>query len=260
MEEILNSFEMVTFPANLTFQDEQRMNDLVYGTSTHCTNSNYRPGCDLIIACERAGKASDGKCYTMRGIDMTSRGLVAPLDCIVELSRQKQQREKRFGERNKDDSGDDLVKSIRFIGIGDGGNEMGMGKKINTIQTKIENGSLIGAVTAADDLIVASVSNWGGYALAAASAIVRYYDDEEKKERKKVDPVALTIIRKTVVTLEEWVKSCVPTVEEERALLDRCVAAGCRDGVSGKMEATVDGMPLEISLTCLRNIQSVAMD
>jgi len=61
------------------------------------------------------------------------------------------------------------------------------------------------------------------------------------------------------VTLDEWVKACVPTEEEEIALLNRCVAAGCRDGVSGNMEATVDGMPLETSLVCLRNIRNAAM-
>ena len=83
---------------------------------------------------------------------------------------------------------------------------------------------------------------------------------KRKKERRKVDPLDLIISIKTVVTLEEWVRSCVPTVEEEIVLLDRCVAVGCRDGVSGKMEASVDGMPLETSLTCLRNIQSAAID
>ena len=64
----------------------------------------------------------------------------------------------------------------------------------------------------------------------------------------------------TPPSLEKWVNACVPTEEEEVALLNRCVAVGCRDGVSGKMEATVDGMPLETSMECLRNIRSAAMD
>jgi len=162
-EALHSSFEMVSFPANLTVQDERLMNELVYGTGTDDTNSTHRAGCDLIIACERAGKANDGNCYTMRGVDMTSRGLVAPLDRIVELSRQTPQRANSLREGGKCSNGDDsTAKVVKFIGIGDGGNEMGMGKVIHTIQTEIENGSLIGAVTSADYLIVASVSNWGG--------------------------------------------------------------------------------------------------
>jgi hypothetical protein len=34
---------------------------------------------------------------------------------------------------------------------------------------------------------------------------------------------------------------------------------GCRDGVSGKREATVDGMPLETSMQCLRDIRDAAL-
>lgn len=55
--------------------------------------------------------------------------------------------------------------------------------------------------------------------------------------------------------VEEWTNRCLPTEAEEIALLDRCVAAGCRDGVSGKVEANVDVMPLETSLQCLRDIR-----
>ena len=43
------------------------------------------------------------------------------------------------------------------------------------------------------------------------------------------------------------------------ALLERCVAKGCRDGVSGKVEATVDGMPLETSMECLRAIRQASL-
>jgi hypothetical protein len=53
----------------------------------------------------------------------------------------------------------------------------------------------------------------------------------------------------------DWVQKLVPSEEGEVALLERCVKVGCRDGVSGKMEATVDGMPLETSMNCLRNIR-----
>ena len=120
--------------------------------------------CDLIIACERAGPAKDGQCYTMRGIDMTSLGLIAPLHTIVDLSRTEAQ-------------------PARFIAIGDGGNELGMGKVKDIVAAQIERGELIGAVHEADDLIAASVSNWGGYALAAAAAVVQHENETSTEAR-----------------------------------------------------------------------------
>ena len=124
-----------------------------------------------------------------------------------------------------------------------------MGKVLAAIVTnpKIINGEKIAAVTAADYLVAASVSNWGGYALAAAAALVRH--DDISNNRNALPHVALA----------DWVDKCLPTEEDEISLLRRCVEAGCRDGVSGKMESTVDGMPLETSLACLRNIQAAAL-
>ena len=172
--------------------------------------------CDLLVACERAGPGPDGRCYTMRGTDMT--GLVAPLHLLVEQCRAAQ---------------------VPFLAVGDGGNEMGMGRVRDRIVKNIPKGGQIGCVVAADRLIAASVSNWGGYALAAGAALMRAGDDE--------------------AAIVEWVDKCLPTEQDEIDLLNRCVACGCRDGVSGKVEATVDGMPLETSLQCLRDIRRAAL-
>jgi hypothetical protein len=69
-----------------------------------------------------------------------------------------------------------LVKeaTVPFLAIGDGGNELGMGKVLDEIikNPKIADGDKIGCAVAADFLIAASVSNWGGYALAAGAAVV----------------------------------------------------------------------------------------
>ena len=59
--------------------------------------------------------------------------------------------------------------------------------------------------------------------------------------------------------IQDYIERCLPTEKEEIDLMNRCVAAGCRDGVSGRMEATVDGMPLESSLQCLRDIREAAL-
>lgn len=203
----IGSLSLEVYPSTFTDDDETRFSQLA-------------DSCKLLISCERAGPGRDGKCYTMRGIDMNEKGLIAPLHRLVKESNSP------------------------FIAIGDGGNELGMGKVIDNIinNPKISNGEKIGCVIAADHLIAASVSNWGGYALAAAVALARIQksNDFGGENAKK------------------WIENCVPSENEEIALLDRCVAAGCRDGVSGKMEATVDGMPLETSLRCLRDIRNAA--
>jgi len=200
---------LVTFPSAFSEEDEKRFAEVA-------------KLCDLIISCERAGPGKDGKCYTMRGIDMTERGLIAPLHRLVEEA------------------------NCKMISIGDGGNELGMGKVIQNIvdNPKIFNGEKIGCVVSADYLIAASVSNWGGYALSAAAAFAHV---NQINSDNKMD------------LLQKWVSRCLPTEEEEISLLDRCVTAGCRDGVSGKIERTVDGMPLETSLTCLRDIRGATL-
>jgi hypothetical protein len=203
-------FRMESFPCELLEADEARLQRLIKDAR-------------LIVSCERSGPAKDGACYTMRGINMTEMGLVAPLHRLVT-------------ERTKD---------TLFLAIGDGGNELGMGKVFDKIANnpKISNGDKIGCVIVADHLIAASVSNWGGYALAAGAALVRA--EQEEGPRNKV--------------VLAWVDRCLPSEHGEVELLKRCVKCGCRDGVSGEKESTVDGMPLETSLQCLRDIRSEAL-
>lgn len=57
---------------------------------------------------------------------------------------------------------------IGTIGIGDGGNEIGMGKVRDQVTKHIPYGKEIACRVTADQLITAGVSNWGGYALATA--------------------------------------------------------------------------------------------
>ena len=190
--------------------------------------------CRLIISCERAGPAADGICYTMRGTDMTTSGLIAPLHLLV--------------ERRK----------VPFLAIGDGGNELGMGKVIKKIvnNPKIANGDKIGCVVAADHLVAASISNWGGYAMAAGAAVARA---QQEHERYSSAPVGSPNHASFSDRIRYWVQKCLPTEKEEISLLDRCVVAGARDGMSGKLEATVDGQPLQLSLQCLRGIHEATI-
>ena len=105
-----------------------------------------------LIAIERVSPASDGKPHREHGWDMSRE--TAPLHLLF----------------------DDPAAKRRWytIGIGDGGNEIGMGslpKEI--IESGIPNGKMIAATTPVDSLIVAGVSNWGGYGLLAAMACTK---------------------------------------------------------------------------------------
>jgi hypothetical protein len=111
---------------------------------------------------------------------------------------------------------DDAGTRQTTIGIGDGGNEMGMGKiPHETIVKNIPNGDLIHCRVPTDHLIVAGVSNWGAYALVAGINVLR-----------QVHPPAVGF-----------------DLDEERRILEVMVREGpLVDGVTGKQTATVDGL------------------
>lgn len=147
------------------------------------------------ITIERVGPASDERCYSMRGLDITER-------------------------HYKDFAGLYRINSPgKTIGIGDGGNEIGMGKiPHETIVKNIPNGDLIHCRVPTDHLIVAGVSNWGAYALAAGIFVLR-----------GVTPPADLF-----------------DPDREREILEVMVREGpLVDGVTGKQTATVDGLTWE---------------
>jgi hypothetical protein len=85
------------------------------------------------------------RCHTMRGFDVTPH--MSPAHWLFEKPANA---------------------AACTIGIGDGGNEIGMGKiPWDVIRDNIPNGGLIACRVPADHLIVCGVSNWGAYALAA---------------------------------------------------------------------------------------------
>jgi hypothetical protein len=116
----------------------------------------------------------------MRGIDMNAHNLIAPLHKMAEVARAQ-----------------DTARGIKFIGIGDGGNELGMGKVIQHVYTHIPLGEKIGCVLKADYLIAASVSNWGAYALYGAAALIHAETENN-----------------TFDATQEWMKKCLVTFED----------------------------------------------
>jgi hypothetical protein len=156
------------------------------------------------IALERVGPASDGRCYTMRGIDVTER--------MFPFHRE-------------------FRSPTWAIGIGDGGNEIGMGKLPHELVSEcIPNGDRIHCRIATDHLIVAGVSNWGAYALAAGVLLLRGV----KPPADLFDP------------------------DHERAVLEVMVREGpLVDGVTGKPTATVDGLSWEAYIQPLVRIREI---
>lgn len=64
------------------------------------------------------------------------------------------------------------VRKIPTIGIGNGGNEIGMGAIAEAVHKYVPHGEVLCAKLATDVLVPAGVSNWGCYAIQAALAIL----------------------------------------------------------------------------------------
>jgi hypothetical protein len=101
-------------------------------------------GVDWVIAIERCGPAADGIPRNMRGRDLSA--YTAPLHTLFTAG------------------------PWRTIGIGDGGNELGMGSVPPAL---IRQHQKLACTVPADHLIAAGVSHWGAYALLEALALLR---------------------------------------------------------------------------------------
>ena len=137
---LLDQVPLVTLP---TPAEAQAMSDDEY-----CRLLDNPPPTHL-LAIERVGPShSDNRCHTMRGRDISD--LMSPAHRLFETAKHR---------------------GITTIGVGDGGNEIGMGKIPRAIiAANIPNGDLIACRVPTDQLIVAGVSNWGVTPSLPASA------------------------------------------------------------------------------------------
>lgn len=140
-----------------------------------------------VVAIERVGHGADGRHRNMLGDDISD---VTPAVDVM------------FEEL-----------SIPKTAIGDGGNEVGMGRlDPELIDATVHLGETIRSIVDCDHLIVGGTSNWGAHALAALLAA-----------QTGIDAPALT-------------------EAGSRAILDAMVAAGSVDGVTAENVPTVDGL------------------
>ncbi|MEX0713032.1 MAG: glutamate cyclase domain-containing protein [Pirellulales bacterium] len=121
--------------------------------------------------------------------------------------------------------------AIETIGIGDGGNEIGMGKVAwEVLRAAVAGGpgGRIACRIATDRLLIGGTSNWAAYALAVATCAARGRHD----------------------LIAGW--GTRRQAELIQVLVDEC---GAVDGVTGQPSATVDGLPLAEYLDVLAAIE-----
>lgn len=128
-----------------------------------------------------------------------------------------------------------------------------MGKVYNQVVTSsIPNGEVIACVVPTDHLIVCSVSNWGGYALAASISAVSLLDPSSSSSSSTTTTTTPSPL------LRDRISRFLPSDDEEQLKCTRMVEAGARDGVTGIQGLFVDGMPLAESLRILGALRSIA--
>lgn len=153
---------------------------------------------NLLFSTERVGRNEYGVYHSMRGIDYGMGR--ARVDFLFDEA---------------------LVRNIPVVAVGDGGNEIGMGKVADHVKAHVPYGDAcqcgcgggIGAVTSCDILVTAACSNWGCTAIAAAMA-ARAGDAK-----------------------------LLHTPEREALLLDTMVANGLINSTHGIVDDNVDGFP-----------------
>jgi hypothetical protein len=149
----------------------------------------------LLISIERCAAASDGLYRNMRDLDISEH--TAKIDLLFGMHKQT-------------------------IGIGDGGNEIGMGN----LQTAIKDSNTLvnyPVTSQTSNLIISSVSNWGGLGLVAALSL------------------------KTGLNL-------LPSESEHSRSITSIVDMGAVDGVSGANDYMVDGFSIPDNLTVLNKL------
>jgi len=149
----------------------------------------------LVISAERPGITEDRRYYNMRKEDITE--YAAKYDLFLDLC------------------------SCPTIAFGDGGNEIGMGN----ISGELSRMSIIPSITKCDELVIATVSNWGVYGVIAAMSLelgedlFMFFDPEE--------------------------------------IVDYLLENGSVDGVTLRAENTEDGFPIMIGLSIIGRLREL---
>ncbi|XP_070835182.1 D-glutamate cyclase, mitochondrial isoform X2 [Chaetodon trifascialis] len=174
-----------------------------------------KPRYDHLVAIERSGRAEDGNYYNMRGVNV--KYLVDPIDNLFIAAKG--------------------VPGITTTGIGDGGNELGMGKLKEKVKAQMPNGSLIACDVPADYAITAGVSNWGGYAVACGLYLLHTCPTHQRYLKKGLGLECTTPQEQ----LQDWTAN-LPSVDKEEYILSTLMSFGIRSGKTRHLAMEVDGL------------------
>lgn len=163
---------------------------------------HWRPR--AVVSIERAGLTVDGTYRSSAGLDY-STGRARLDEVVAEAAR----------------------RGLPTIGIGDYGNEIGMGAIRAAVEQHMHNGARVCAQLATDVVFPAGVSNWGCYAVLAALALLR-------GQREFVHAPSL-----------------------EAHLLRSAPQLGMIDGLTGRREPTADGLPVEAHVAVVSLLETI---
>jgi len=149
----------------------------------------------LIVSIERPGVTADGHYYNMHKENISA--YTAKFDLFL------------------------MENTCPSIGLGDGGNEIGMGNVSDALAAM----NIIPAVTPCDELVIASVSNWGVYGVIAA--------------------------------LCDLVKRDLFALIDPQAIAEYLVANGCVDGITVRPEASEDGFPIHVGISIIEQLRQL---
>lgn len=152
----------------------------------------------LLISIERCGRNRNDEYLNMRARDITPQ--TARLDYLF-------------------DGG------VPSVGIGDGGNEIGMGNLVDVIPS-VDSLPDDPAISRVDRLVIASVSNWGGYGLVAAISRLAG-------------------------------RNLLPRSDDEAQMVEAMIAAGAVDGTTGDAVPTVDNFSMDENGQLLARLHTI---
>lgn len=157
--------------------------------------STYNPS--LLISIERSSHNAAGNYLNMHGDDVGSH--TAHIDQL-------------------------FLQDKPSVGIGDGGNEIGMGNLYSVIKATdhLPNDP---SVVGCNHLVIASVSNWGGYGLVAALSLLTE-------------------------------QNLLPTPEQDTRCLEYLVNKGVVEGISGERTMAVDGFDVQTNQQVLQKLHA----
>ncbi|MBW2023595.1 MAG: DUF4392 domain-containing protein [Deltaproteobacteria bacterium] len=148
---------------------------------------------DLILSIEMPGIASDGRYYNMNKEDISHQ--TPKFDYFLTQA------------------------GCPTICFGDGGNEVGMGN----VKEALANIDIIPSITGCDELVIATVSNWGVYGVVAMLCVLT-----GKDLFSLIDPTSTA---------------------------EFLVANGCVDGITVRPDVSEDGFPIHVGVSIIAQLR-----